>query len=54
MITRTLTIAAIAASLAASLTATPMLACAANPPQEFNNCVKAHCADAPHDDSGIL
>jgi hypothetical protein len=41
MITRTLTIAAIAASL----TATPMLACAANSPQEFNNCVKAFMAD---------
>jgi hypothetical protein len=41
MITRTLTIAAIAVSLAA----TPMLACAANAPQEFNNCVKAFMAD---------
>jgi hypothetical protein len=41
MITRTLTIAAIAASLAA----TPMLARAANSPQEFNNCVKAFMVD---------
>jgi hypothetical protein len=41
MITRTLTIAAIAASLAA----TPMLACAANSPQKFSNCVKAFMAD---------
>jgi hypothetical protein len=41
MIARTLTIAAMAASLAA----TPMLACAASPTKKFNNCVKAFMAD---------
>jgi len=41
MIVRTLTITAIAASLATM----PMLACATDAPQEFNNCVKAFMAD---------
>jgi hypothetical protein len=41
MITRTLTIVAIAASLAA----TPMLVSAANSSQKFDNCVKAFMAD---------
>src|SRR5579863_7352192 len=41
MIARTLTIAAIAASLAATST----LASAARSPQQFNNCVKAFIAD---------
>jgi hypothetical protein len=41
MVTRTLAIAAAAAILAV----TPMLACAANPTQKFNNCVKAFMTD---------
>jgi len=45
MVIRTLTIAAIAASFSA----TPMLACAASPQKAFNSCVKAFVADMSND-----